>query len=121
VPPMVKDVRFLLDEDLNPLVAEVGRGLGLDVISVHEIDRRGFTDEEQIRFAIGEGRIFVTRNRDDFIRLTVSMYRAEEFHYGLVIVPHTVPNQQPERIAHALERQADRLGTLGRHFVDFLS
>src|SRR5579862_8943426 len=43
-PPM----RFLLDEDLNPAAAEIGRGLGcgLDVVSVHEIDRRGFSDEK---------------------------------------------------------------------------
>jgi len=46
---MIEDLRFLLDEDLNPAVAEIGRGLGLDVVSVHEIDRRGFPDEEQLR------------------------------------------------------------------------
>jgi hypothetical protein len=46
--------RFLLDEDLNPATAEIGRGLGLDVVSVHEIDRRGFSDEEQLRFAIAQ-------------------------------------------------------------------
>jgi len=34
-------MRFLLDEDLNPATAVIGRGLGLDVISVHDIDRRG--------------------------------------------------------------------------------
>jgi uncharacterized protein with PIN domain len=118
---MVRNLRFLFDEDLNPLAAEIGRGLGLDVISVHEIDRRGFSDEEQLRFAIGEGRVFVTRNRDDFLRLTVSLYRAKELHHGLVIVPHTVPNHRPERIAHALKRWADRFGEAGPHFVDFLS
>jgi hypothetical protein len=48
------EIRFLLDEDLNPAVAEIGRNLGLDVVSVHEIDRRGFPDEEQLRFAISE-------------------------------------------------------------------
>ena len=51
---MCMGMRFLLDEDLNPAAAEIGRGLGLDVVSVHEIDRRGFSDEEQLRFAIGD-------------------------------------------------------------------
>jgi hypothetical protein len=37
-------------------VAEIGRALGLDVVSVHEIDRRGFADQEQLRFAICERR-----------------------------------------------------------------
>ncbi len=118
---MLMNLRFLLDEDLNPRVAEIGRGLGLDVVSVHEIDRRGFVDEEQLRFAIGAGRIFVTRNRDDFLRLTHTMYRAEEFHNGLLIVPYSVPNHRPERIAHALKRWAERSVDPGSHFVDFLS
>lgn len=58
-------MRFLLDEDLGPAIAEIARGLGLDVLSIHEIDRRGLPDEEQLRFAASQGRIFLTRNRDD--------------------------------------------------------
>ncbi|HEX7200976.1 MAG TPA: DUF5615 family PIN-like protein, partial [Dongiaceae bacterium] len=118
---MSKEMRFLLDEDLNPAVAEIGRGLGLDVVSVHEIDRRGFPDEEQLRFAIGDGRTFLTRNRDDFLRLTVTFFEAGELHQGLLIVPYSLPNDRPELIAHALQRWADRPGDPGPHFVAFLS
>jgi hypothetical protein len=113
-------MRFLLDEDLNPAAAEIGRGLGLDVVSVHEIDRRGFSDEEQLRFAITQRRTLVTRNRDDFLRLTRSFYAAGELHDGLLIVPHSLPNHRPERIARALERWCGRPGDPGPHFVDFL-
>jgi len=113
-------MRFLLDEDLNPAVAETGRGLGLDVVSVHEIDRRGFSDEEQLRFAIAQRRTLVTRNRDDFLRLTRSFYASGELHDGLLIVPHSLPNNRPERIARALERWCGRPGDPGPHFVDFL-
>jgi Domain of unknown function (DUF5615) len=113
-------VRFLLDEDLNPAVAEIGRGLGLDVVSVHEIDRRGFSDEEQLRFAITQHRTLVTRNRDDFLRLTRSFYASGELHDGLLIVPYSLPNRRPERIARALERWCSRPGDPGPHFVDFL-
>jgi uncharacterized protein with PIN domain len=118
---MPKEMRFLLDEDLNPAVAEIGRGLGLDVVSVHEIDRRGFPDEEQLRFAIGDRRTLVTRNRDDFLRLTRTFFEAGEFHQGLLIVPYSLPNRRPELIAHALGRWVDRPGDPGPHFVDFLS
>jgi len=31
-------MHLVLDEDLNPLVAEIARGLGLDVSSVHELE-----------------------------------------------------------------------------------
>jgi predicted nuclease of predicted toxin-antitoxin system len=93
-------MRFLLDEDLNPAAAEIGRGLGLDVVSVHEIDRRGFSDEEQLRFAITQHRALVTRNRDDFLRLTRSFYRSA---------------------SHALSSAgAVGPGDPGPYFVDFL-
>jgi predicted nuclease of predicted toxin-antitoxin system len=115
-------VRFLLDEDLNPAVAEIARGLGLDVVSVHEIGRRGFVDEEQLRFSASQHRIFVTRNRDDFIRLTVVFFQTGEPHAGLLIAPHSLPNNQPERIAHALNRWHERQpGDPGPYFIDFLS
>ena len=112
---------FLLDEDLNPAVAEIGRSLGLDIVSVHEIDRRGFTDQEQLRFAIREHRTLVTRNRDDFLRLTISFFQTGEFHYGLLIVPYSLPNHRPDRIAHALKRWVDDYRDPGPHFLDFLS
>ena len=53
-------MRFLLDEDVNPVVAHTARGLDLDVVSVHELDRRGLSDQDQLEFAVVEGRILVT-------------------------------------------------------------
>jgi predicted nuclease of predicted toxin-antitoxin system len=114
-------MRFLLDEDLNPAVAKVARGLSLDVLSVHEIDRRGFVDEEQLRFSAAEERVLLTRNRDDFIQLTLRFFQTGDPHAGLLIVPHSLPNHLPERIAHALKRWHDRAGDLGPYFIDFLS
>jgi predicted nuclease of predicted toxin-antitoxin system len=111
---------FLLDEDVNPAVAEIGRGLGLDVLSVHEIGRRGFQDEDQLRFSASQQRVFVTRNRDDFLRLTLIFFQAQEPHAGLLIVPHSLPNRLPERIAHALRRWQERPGDPGAYFIDFL-
>jgi predicted nuclease of predicted toxin-antitoxin system len=114
-------MRFLLDEDLNPAIAEIARGLGLDVLSVHEIDRRGFQDEDQLRFSTSEERIFVTRNRDDFLRLNLTLFQTGETHAGLLIVPRSLPNHLPERIAHALKRWQERQDDPGAHFLDFLS
>jgi predicted nuclease of predicted toxin-antitoxin system len=95
-------LRFLLDEDVNPTAAEVARGLGLDALSVHEVDRRGLSDSEQLQWAAREARILVTRNRDDFILLTVERFRTGEAHPGVLIVSRSLPNDQPERIARAL-------------------
>lgn len=115
-------MRFLLDEDLNPEVAKIAGGLGLDVVSVHDIDRRGFPDEDQLRFAIRQQRIFVTRNRDDFIRLNLTFFQSGDLHSGLLIVPGSLPNHRPERIAHSLKRWHDhQSGAPGLHFIDFLT
>ncbi len=118
------EARFLLDEDLNPTAAEVARGLGLDVVSVHEIERLGLSDEEQLRFAAAEGRILLTRNRDDFLALTTEFYRKGDPHRGVLIVTAGLPNNRPERLAHALARwkreRGDHLHTT-THYADFLS
>ena len=118
------EARFLLDEDLNPTAAEVARGLGLDVVSVHEIERLGLSDEEQLRFAAAEGRIIVTRNRDDLLALTTEFYRRGDPHRGVLIVTAGLPNNRPERLAHTLARwkmeRGDYLHTT-THYADFLS
>jgi len=115
-------LRFLLDEGLPPAAAEIARNLGLDAVSVHEISRCGYPDDERLHLAAGEVRIFVTRNRNDFLLLTVEFYRTGEPHPGVLVTPRSLPNDRPERIAHALKRWADaRAGVpAGFEGVDFL-
>lgn len=118
-------LRYLLDEDVNPAVSEAGRALDLDVVSVHEIERTGvaFPDDAQLRFAAADGRIMVTRNRDDFIRLTRDFFQAGEAHFGVLVIPHTLPNRDPGGIARALKRWHDRRppGQGPEHYIiDFL-
>jgi hypothetical protein len=38
----------------------MGRRLGLDVASVHELDRRGLSDREQLRLAATDGRVLAS-------------------------------------------------------------
>ena len=118
-------LRYLLDEDVNPAVAEAARALDLDVVSVHEIERAGvaFPDDAQLRFAAAEGRIMVTRNRDDFIRLTREFFQATEPHCGVLVIPHTLPNKDPGRMARALKRWHDGRPMEPRpepYIIDFL-
>jgi predicted nuclease of predicted toxin-antitoxin system len=119
--------RFLLDEDLSFRIAETARGLALDMVSVHEIGRRGLPDDEQLRWAAREGRILVTRNRDDFIEWTTVFFQRGEPHTGVLIVTTALSIQKPERIAHAVkewaERTRQRFGAQGlnSYFIEFLS
>lgn len=114
-------MRFCLDEDLSPRIADIARNLGLDVLSSHEVGRNGLSDDEQLRLAAEDGRCFVTRNRDDFIALTLTLAQLQQPHAGVLIVSRSLPATDFARIAHALAAYALRHpGGLSHYTVDFL-
>ncbi len=93
-------------------------------MSMHEIGRRSLPDEEQLRSAASEGRIFVIRNRNDFLALTAEFYRRSEPHAGVLIITAGLPNNRPERLAYALKRWKKERGShlaARNYYVDFLS
>lgn len=101
--------------------------MGLDVVSVYECGRGDLRDDEQLHLAASDGRIFVTRNRNDFLRWTAEFARTSAPHAGVLIVTRAVAATRPEPLARALgwwaelmtERFAD--APLGPYFLDFLS
>jgi hypothetical protein len=63
----------------------------------------------------------VTRNRDDFIRLTVAYYQAQRPHGGVLIVSHRWPGDRFAPIARALVTYArQHPHGLPAYTVDFL-
>ena len=95
-------MKLYLDEDISPKVAVILRKKGMDALSAHETGMLEASDEEQLSFAAAEGRVMVTRNREDFITLTVQFFEALKPHNGLIIVPHTLPGSEFSRLSSLL-------------------
>jgi len=95
-------MKFYLDEDLSQKIAERLRTRGIDAISAHETKSEGFSDAQQLEVATRQKRCLVTRNRNDFIALTLNAFHTHQSHYGVLIVPYSYPGDQFGRIAKAL-------------------
>ena len=80
-------VRLLLDEHLSPVIAEQLLARGVDVTSVAaRPDLRTLPDPQILEAAASEGRVLVTRNIRDFVRLDAIWGGAGRSHPGILFV-----------------------------------
>ncbi len=61
-------VRFHLDENVDPAVADGLRRRGVDVTTTQEAGLLRAPDERQLAFALAEGRVLVTHDEDFLTR-----------------------------------------------------
>jgi len=101
-------VKLYLDEDISPKIAVLLRKMNVDAISAHEKDMIGASDEDQFLTAISEKRVMVTRNRNDYIALTVRFFEDMKPHYGLLIVSHTIPGSDFRLLANLIAAYAKK-------------
>ena len=114
-------ITFYLDEDLSPKIAVILRKNGIEAVSAHEVGMVAVSDREQLEFAAREKRCLITRNRNDFIRLTQQFMNDQRPHWGVLIVPYSLPGDQFARIALRLKKYASQhTSGLEPYQVDFL-
>jgi predicted nuclease of predicted toxin-antitoxin system len=89
---MAKTIRFHLDENCDPRIAAGLRLHGVDVTTTPEAGLLQVPDEEQLAYAVGQGRVVVTQDTD-FLRLAaaghespgIAFYPAQSRSIGQVI------------------------------------
>ncbi|MBM4136502.1 MAG: hypothetical protein FJ241_06680 [Nitrospira sp.] len=115
-------MKYYLDEDLSPKIAEILRKHHIDATCAHDIGMLQATDREQLERAASEGRCLITRNRNDFIRLTIQFFNEHRPHTGVLIIPHTLPGDNFSLIANATIKHHSKHSkdTLESYTVDFL-
>lgn len=114
-------MKLYLDEDLSPAIAVILRKNGIDAVSAHEAGMIQASDCEQLEFASSHNRCMVTRNRNDFIRLTVQFFNDHRPHQDVLIVPYSYPGDQFNAIATALRAYAkEHKAGISAYLIDFL-
>ena len=116
-------MKYYLDEDLSPKIAEILRGNKIDAISAHEVGMRQAHDIEHLKLAASEGRCIITRNRNDFIHLTVQFFNDHRPHAGVLIIPHTISGDKFALIANAIIEHSSRHpeDKMEPYTIDFLA
>jgi predicted nuclease of predicted toxin-antitoxin system len=79
------NIVLLLDEDVRPLLGEILRQRGYDVVHVIEVDRAGKTDAEQLAYAAGQRRAVLTHNIRDFRQLDKQYHEESREHFGILL------------------------------------
>jgi hypothetical protein len=83
------------------------RRLGLDVVTVLDVNRAGIRDDDQLRFATSLGRVFYSLNARHFARLHREFVARGEEHAGTIVIP-----RQGYTIGEKVRRLRQLLDTL---------
>jgi len=61
-------MKFLADENIDLLAVKTLKRLGVDIVSIHDVDMKGYGDEEILSYATESERALITQD-SDFLRL----------------------------------------------------
>jgi predicted nuclease of predicted toxin-antitoxin system len=110
-------VKLWFDEDLSPTLVQVVNERGFEATCNRDRGVLGHTDHELRRLVQSQGFVFVTDNASDF----VAMYKREDAHPGLAVMPGEVGRErQQELVRELLDWIADAAATAGQSPGQFM-
>ena len=77
--------RLYFDEDVHKGVSNSLRTRGFDAVSAHEVGQIGISDQQQLEYAISQGRLLVTFNVSDYVKLGKEYMALGKRHYGIIV------------------------------------
>ncbi len=99
-------MKFYLDEDLSPRIAESLRKRGIHALSAHDVGNVQLSDREQLAYAAREDRCLVTRNARHFVVLSQEAIARQEPHAGILLCSPSRRGFEIRTIVDALARVA---------------
>jgi predicted nuclease of predicted toxin-antitoxin system len=103
-------IRLLLDEDVHVSLAQALCKRGYDAVHVQEIQRKGYSDREQLEFAITQDRCLVSFNVRDFVILHNEFVVNAQEHCGILVSPQLPIGETLRRVLVILgTRSAEQL------------
>lgn len=95
-------IRLYLDEDVHKRVAAALRLRQFDVISIHEYNLQGFSDEEHLRMATSQRRSIVSFNTPDYKKLHAQWLEAGQEHAGIIVSEQLLIGETIRRLVNLL-------------------
>lgn len=96
-------VKLLLDEDVHFNLASALRKRGYDAIHVQELDRKGLSDREQLKYAVEQQGCLFSFNVRDFVLLHNDYVALEQEHFGIIVARHLPVGEALRRLLALLQ------------------
>lgn len=82
----MSQICLYLDEDsFEKSLVTAFRSAGLDVVTVADVNRQSFSDEEQLIWATEQRRVIYSYNQSDFCRLHGEFLATARIHAGIIV------------------------------------
>ncbi len=99
-------IELYLDEDVHSGLAHALRKRGYDAIHAQELDRKGRSDLDQLRFAVQQKRCLFTFNVKDFVILHNQHAKKQQEHWGIIVSKQLPFRETMSKLLSLLQRTA---------------